>query len=357
MKRVSGSVWKNACNSLYDKALKAFYKFKRLQPQNNVRQAIKLFDTLILPIVSYACVVWAPLYAVNMNKETLYELCNNSPMEKLNLKLCKYLLGVHRKSTNAAVRGEIGRYPLLISMLNLAARYHERIQSLEHSSLVKMSCSDIFVHAYNASWPSVMVELCRNFCGTLSLKATLEQIYRESWSSYIDSCQGKLRLYAKFKKSFELENYLLQFPTHIRRNFSKLRISAHNLAIETGRYSKPHATPIEKRICFYCKQVETEFHFIFNCPLYYVERKSLYDQLSNILSIEIIPSDDLFYIIMTGLHGDLEVGRIVCEHINACFNIRSEMLCNKRENDIYQRTKSAITRSGRVSKRPVILDL
>ena len=117
--------------------MKAFDKFKRLQPQNNVRQAIKLFDTLILPIVSYACVVWAPLYAVNINKETLYELCNNSPMEKLNLKLCKYLLGVHRKSTNAAVRGEIGRYPLLISMLNLAARYHERIQSLEHSSLVK----------------------------------------------------------------------------------------------------------------------------------------------------------------------------------------------------------------------------
>ena len=66
------------------------------------------------------------------------------------------------------------------------------------------------------------------------------------------------------KKSFILENDLLQFPFHVRRNLTKLRISAHNLAIETGRYSRPIETPIEKRLCFHCKQVETEFHFIFD---------------------------------------------------------------------------------------------
>ena len=96
-----------------------------------------------------------------------------------------------------------------------------------------------------------------------------------------------------------------------------MRISAHNLAIETGRYTKPQATPIEKRICFYCKQVETEFHFIFNCPIYHAERKLLYDELSNILSIKITPSAELFYTIMTSLHGDLEVGRIIGNYINA----------------------------------------
>ena len=53
--------FKNACDALYDKALKAFYKFKQLHPQNNVKIALQLFDTLILPIVSYASVVWAPL--------------------------------------------------------------------------------------------------------------------------------------------------------------------------------------------------------------------------------------------------------------------------------------------------------
>ena len=348
-----------ACDALYDKALKAFYKLKRIQPQNNVRQALKLFDTLILPIVSYACVVWAPLYAINMNQDNLFDLCNTFSSEKLNLKFCKYLLGVHRKSTNAAVRGEIGRYPLLISMLNLSARYHDRIYSLGNSTLVKMSCFDHTVHAHNSSWPSAMVNLRQNFGGTLSLKVTLEQIYHESWSSYIDTCQskGKLMLYSKLKKSFKLENYILQFPIHIRKNFSKLRISAHSLAIETGRYTKPQATPIEKRICFYCKQVETEFHFIFNCALYHAERKLLYDELSNILTIKMTPSDDLFHTIMSSLHGDLEVGRIVCNFINSCFVIRSEMLCNKRETDIYQRTKSTTTRSGRVSKRPTILDL
>ena len=34
----------HACDALYEKALRAYHKSKGLQPQNNVRQALKLFD-------------------------------------------------------------------------------------------------------------------------------------------------------------------------------------------------------------------------------------------------------------------------------------------------------------------------
>ena len=64
----------NACDALYDKALRAFYKFKGLQPQNNARQAMKLFDCLITPIITYASVIWGPLNAKNLNHENLYEV-------------------------------------------------------------------------------------------------------------------------------------------------------------------------------------------------------------------------------------------------------------------------------------------
>ena len=57
----SGSFTK-ACDALYDKALKAFYKFKQLHPQNNVKLAMRLFDTLVVPILTYAGTIWAPLY-------------------------------------------------------------------------------------------------------------------------------------------------------------------------------------------------------------------------------------------------------------------------------------------------------
>ena len=91
---------------------------------------------------------------------------------------------------------------------------------------------------------------------------------------------------SNFKNIFRMEIYLLQFPIQFRRNFTKLRVSAHNLAIETGRYA---ATPIDKRLCFHCKDVETEFHFILKCPFYNADRISRNDELSNISSITTCP--------------------------------------------------------------------
>ena len=60
---------------------------------------------------------------------------------------------------------------------------------------------------------------------------------------------------------------------------------------------------------------------------------------------------------MSVLNGDLEVGRAICNYINKCFTVRSELLSYKKENDLLKRTASCITRSGRLSKRPEILDL
>ena len=150
---------------------------------------------------------------------------------------------------------------------------------------------------------------------------------------------------------------MLQFPPHFRRNFTKMRISAHNLAIETGRYAKPIEIPKEKRVCFHCKQPETEFHLIFECPLYHDERNLLYNDLSQILSIDITPGNELFEILMSGLQGDLDIGKTFCDFLNKCFKIRSDILSQNKEREILQRAKATTTRSGRVSKRPIILDL
>lgn len=37
----------------------------------------------------------------------------NLPCERIHLKFCKYLLGVHSKSTNFLVLSELGRFPLI----------------------------------------------------------------------------------------------------------------------------------------------------------------------------------------------------------------------------------------------------
>ena len=104
----SGSFTK-AMNVLKDKASKAFFKIRNsLNSQSKC--SLKLFNTPILPIISYGCEVWSPYLLKNLNDNNFVKLCDNQPREMLHLKTCKLILGVHRKSSNHAVRGELGSH-------------------------------------------------------------------------------------------------------------------------------------------------------------------------------------------------------------------------------------------------------
>ena len=62
-----------------------------------------------------------------------------------------------------------------------------------------------------------------------------------------------------------------------RKALSQLRLSSHNLAIETGRHSN---TPRELRFCILCKQkaIENEYHFVMICPFYKDLRERFFPQ-------------------------------------------------------------------------------
>jgi hypothetical protein len=40
-----------------------------------------------------------------------------NPLEKLNISMGKYVLGVNKRTTNLAIYGELGRYPLYIDTI------------------------------------------------------------------------------------------------------------------------------------------------------------------------------------------------------------------------------------------------
>ena len=282
-------------------------------------------------------------------------ICDQSPIEKLNVKLCKFLLGVNKSSTNSAVRAELGRYPLVINVFDHAVRYSNRIYSLDDESFVKLSCLDSNTNSVRDSWTLAIQKIQHTFSDS-TLKVSMQSVYRDGWASMIQNDEGKLRTYSKFKSSFCLENYIIQFPLHMRQNLTKLRISAHHLAIETGRYSQPK-TPIEKRLCFYCKQIEDEFHLLFECNLYEEDRLRFTDQLSQFSCLNVRSTREMFHTLMSCMQGDLEVGRVLCDFINSCFNKRSIKLAEIKEDEIYLRPISTVTQSGRVSKRPNILNL
>jgi hypothetical protein len=62
-----------------------------------------------------------------------------------------------------------------------------------------------------------------------------------------------------------------------RKAMTKLRIGAHDLAIERGRYKGMRQ---EERICAQCSsnEVEDEMHFITSCCKFSSERQILYEK-------------------------------------------------------------------------------
>ena len=113
----SCGTFNRAISALHDKARKAFFALKQMETSQHPLLTISLFDKLVLPIMTYAVEVWGPFL---LNKSKCAKSCSlkstleHQVLEKLNLHLCKYLLGVSRKSTNDAVRGEMGRLPILL---------------------------------------------------------------------------------------------------------------------------------------------------------------------------------------------------------------------------------------------------
>ena len=79
-----------------------------------------LFDTLVRPIAEYACEVWFPSSA--------------EEMEVIHRRFCKFALGLPTSATNIAAYGDIGRVPLSIRYKLTLLKYWVRISTSQNIS-------------------------------------------------------------------------------------------------------------------------------------------------------------------------------------------------------------------------------
>ena len=331
-----------ACDAILSKSLKAFFKLCQLDTRDNVYLTLKLFDSLVTPVCMYGSEIWGPLLCMKLNDSNFMRICDSTTIEKVNIKLCKYILGIGKKNTNAAARGEIGRYPLLINILTHSFKFWMRTCTLPIESLVRKSYLDNMMTELNhnkKSWSSCLFNIMSNFNQThhwdnqghfngsvysTPFKLLLESNYESQWLSHINGNANplnpnKLRNYAKFKTSFRIENYVLGCNLKCRRNFTKLRISSHRLAIKTGRYTRPK-TPPEKRLCLLCssKEIEDERHMLLSCSFYTKERATFTGTIETISTLKITDSPEIFNILMTCNQGDIEFSKEICNYVNDC---------------------------------------
>ena len=89
---------------------------------------------------------------------------------------------------------------------------------------------------------------------------------QEIMSSLSSFSRGQIYQYVIDK--FEIQYYLTKsIDDTYKKNIAKIRLSSHNLNIESGRYTNEARN---NRKCVKCnhEDLEDEFHFLFKCPFY-----------------------------------------------------------------------------------------
>ncbi len=244
--------------NLYSKATKAKHMlYKMLGGQNlSVPVALHLFDSLIAPILSYGCEVIFPLSIKNLKEGEVFKVFEKLKLEQCHTSFCKFILGVPSRATNAAVKGELGSYPIAIFMFIHCIKYFNRLNTLKD-----MSSDSLVYKAFmeskssNLSWFKSIQNMLHISLPTASsasnnsnlnrfyshIVSNIKRKYVDQWFAFINRTpvnqnQGnKLRIYNKFKNSFQLEHYLkIINDRRTRVEICKLRISAHTLIILLG---------------------------------------------------------------------------------------------------------------------------
>ena len=91
-----------------------------------IERAVGMFDTIVSPVSLYACELWAPLVLPKKsfrNIDSVMAAWQTFQPEFLNSKVCRLLLGVHRRANRLAILGELGRYPFLIRAITHSLKY------------------------------------------------------------------------------------------------------------------------------------------------------------------------------------------------------------------------------------------
>ena len=216
-----------------------------------------------MPILNYASEVWGTN--------------DYSKHESLHLSACKYALGVKSTTTTDAVYAELGRLSVKSTRHINILKFFLRLSNLENHRYARKAFDMLLADSDlgKTNWVSIARSLVSHYNINISDNASMikTKVYNYFQSLVINNLRHhiledkKLKTYASFKSTFKFETYLDIFSDfNMRCCFAKLRLSAHNLHIETGRYSNRNK-PREERYCLFCKTkndlvIEDEIHFL-----------------------------------------------------------------------------------------------
>ena len=283
-------------NDLKDRAQRAYHKLKnkmgaffRLHPITT----LSLFDSLIKPIMLYGSDFWGCL-----------KMPKNNPIENLFTKFIKTLLGVQKQTSNIGALLELGAVPVMFFGIKNCIKNWHRINNEKEANRILLDIHQMAIDN-NLPWPvqiknkldSIDIDVgTEDDLGRIHITVfeRLRNNFHQSCFEEINSEHSKLRTYAKLKTEIGMEKYLNSIKNITERTaITKIRLSNHDLMIETGRYKE---IPVQERLCPFCdNNVETEQHFLLVCKTYQTHREQLFNELRMInQNLEILNEEEQF---------------------------------------------------------------
>lgn len=263
----NGNFYKSR-NKLVEQAQKALYAL--YYKVNNISIPIdlqlKLFDSLVAPILTYSSEIWG------------FE--NKSNIEKIQLQFCKKILNLRSSTPNFMVYGELGRYPIEISiklkmicfwfkLVNNTDKLSGKLYNLMFNMYENGDRSFKWICYIKSIFDDIGCSEIWNIQGNVNInflkllvKQILQDQFIQKWYSDIDA-SSRGNFYSKFKIEFRLEPYLLRLKKYHRTVICKLRTCNIKFPMETGRW---YGTPQHERVCTLCRTgLGDEFHYVALC--------------------------------------------------------------------------------------------
>ena len=301
-------------DELRKKGLRAYFSLKNMLDIKNlsVSSLFKLFDALIIPVISYGCQVWicdTQLFKLissgqlkSKGNDSLKKIASDA-VEKLQLKLIKWTLGLQKRAANLPCWGDSGRFPVVIKLLKQSFNYYQRLEKLNSTNSPRL-VRHAFAEQRKLGLP--WFSTWQSFIGNLSLNddqhsalhitESSKRAFEELWLTSARA-SSKLQFYTTVKQSIGFEPYLSVPVFKHRKALAKLRSSNHKFNRETGRYMKNRTAMDDQqgtwskscKICseedaqflchlpFFEALLEDEHHILVSCPLYHHIRVALDD--------------------------------------------------------------------------------
>lgn len=268
--------WKLQLNDSKIKGTGSLFKLRDKMdkfPQMPVSDLIRLYQSCVQSGLLFGAEIWGT--------------ANIDIIETVQCSFAKYALGVRKQTPNVGAISELGLLPYKKYVNYLILKYWLRIVLDKPPIIFDAYIQLRRIKSDRRNKPKTWCHYVENILNSLGFPivwlnqgvAQKELFLRELLSRIRDvhtqefdtvcSTSPRLSVLSTLRSNPCRISLYLKCPVSIRKAIAKLRLSSHNLCIETGRWTKPKITPRESRFCHTCKNVvEDEFHFMSKCPLY-----------------------------------------------------------------------------------------